>query len=432
MSQGMHTGDDGGKLVGEFKDALYTEVEQGPARVEFERRRLMARLASPRAETGPASRVGPLVLGFAAACAAAAAVIIALAVIPDEPESGAESISLAGLWRVSAGDAFVRGKPVRVPIGSGAKIVLEDGTTLWLGSGSELAAVDEDVSAVRLDSGRLLASVARRPVGSPFEVATGRARVTVHGTVFSVASDEDQARVRLHEGEISLSVGEEVIDVQPGHQVELAEGGELSLQPIDAAGVLTDLLIAERTSGLAGPVPPELRSLAGELMMEVDVAALEPPASASPPESPPTAPDAEGEEPPERRFVPVRTPRAPTRPKAEAEQPAPDEPPDPAAPAELVDPALAAIEVHAAPAPSVIDQLRELVDQDRYADAIRLADGYLAEHPRGRYADEVLYLRAHCQARTGDLRGGRQSLKDYLARFPEGRYWDRVRDILGE
>ena len=84
------------------------------------------------------------------------------------------------------------------------------------------------------------------------------------------------------------------------------------------------------------------------------------------------------------------------------------------------------------PAPSVIEQMRELTEQGRYADAIALADDYLARHPRGAHADDVLYLRAHCQARTGDLRGGRQSLKDYLTRFPEGRYWDRVRDILGD
>ena len=37
-------------LVEEFKDALYTDVEQGPARLEFERRRLMARIATTAAE----------------------------------------------------------------------------------------------------------------------------------------------------------------------------------------------------------------------------------------------------------------------------------------------------------------------------------------------------------------------------------------------
>ncbi|MBW2277820.1 MAG: FecR domain-containing protein [Deltaproteobacteria bacterium] len=415
--------DGGNDLVQEFKDALYTDVEQGPARVEFERRRLMARVAPPVAETGTAPRVRPLALGFAAACAAAAAVLIALAVIPDDPEAGAESISLSGIWHARAGDAFVRGTPVRVPIGGGAKLLLQDGSTLWLGSGAELVALDEDVAAVRLDSGRLLASVARRPDASPFRVVTGRTRITVHGTVFSVASGDDRARVRLHEGEISLSVGDEVIDVQPGHQLEVTRAGEVSLQPIDAAGVLTDLLIAERTSGLAGPVPPEIRSLASEIVMDVEVVALDP----SAPE--PAAPEIEIAPPSKPRPAPVRPQRAPSRPVGVVEEAPAPEAQEPEA---VVDPALAAIEVESAPAPSVIDQLRELTKQGRYADAIQLADTYLAEHPRGEHADDVLYLRAHCQARTGDLHGGRQSLKDYLTRFPEGRYWDRVRDILGE
>jgi hypothetical protein len=385
----------------------------------------LARLSSDREEAPARPRSRPLVLGLAAACAAAAAVIIALAVIPDDRESGTESISLAGLWRVRAGDAFVRGKPVRVPVGSGAKIVLEDGSTLWLDSGAVLSAVDEEVSAVRLEAGRLLASVARRPAGSAFRVVTAQARVTVHGTVFSVASGDGRARVRLHEGEVSLDVDDEVIDVQPGHQVEVTGAGVVSLQPIDAAGVLTDLLIAERTADLAGPVPPEIRSLAGEIVMDVEVVAIETPT----PE--PLVEEAEAAPPPEPRPAPVRPQRQPSTPTGEVEE---QDEPETGEPPPFVDPELNRIQVESAPAPppSVIDRMRELTGEERYADAIELADAYLAEHPRGVHADDVLYLRAHCQARTGDLRGGRQSLKDYLTRFPEGRYWDRVRDILGD
>jgi len=187
--------------------------------------------------------------------------------------------------------------------------------------------------------------------------------------------------------------------------------------------VLTDLLIAERTVGLAGPVPPEIRSLASEIVMDVEVVEID--TSAPEPAEPPV------EVAPQRvvREEAPRSQRSPKRPVAPVEEALSEEP---RKPAELADPELAGIEVVSAPAPSVIEQLRGLVEQSRYAEAIDLADAYLADHPSGRYADDVLYLRAHCQARTGDLRGGRQSLKDYLTRFPEGRYWDRVRDILGE
>lgn len=417
MNDGIHIDGDGQDLVDEFKDALYTDVEQGPARLEFERRRLMARLAVGSVEPTGRPRKRGMVLGLAAALAAAAAVVVALVVTPDGPEPGAERISLSGLWRVHPEDAIVRGTPVRVPEGAGAKLVLEDGTALWLGSGSELTVLDEAVSAVRLGSGRLLASVAQRPEGAPFRVITTLAEVTVHGTVFSVAADRGQSRVRLHEGEISLSCGPEVIDVQPGHEVEVTEIGEVALRPIDAAGALADLLLAEKTSALAGPVAPEIR-----LPSEEVEAAAESPVPAEVPA------ELELVQPPER-VAPAPARQTPP-PAAEAE--APEPPAEPTPPDALADPELAAIEVESRPAPSVIEQMRELMGDGRYADAIRLADAYLATDPRGQHADDALYLRAHCQARTGDLKGGRQSLMDYLTRFPEGRYWDRVRDILGE
>jgi len=410
---------DGEDLVGAFKDALYSEVEQGPARLEFERRRLLARLSSGRSRSEGRPRSRSLVLGLAAACAAAAAVVVVLAVLPDAAEPGAESITLSGLWRVRSGDAIARGTPLRVPAGAGAKLVLEDGTALWLGPGAELAALDDEVSTVRLDAGRLLASVARRPEWAPFKVATPLAEVTVHGTVFSVVTDPGRTKVRLHEGEISLGLGDESIDVEPGHEVAVATGGEVSLGPIDAVGVLTDLLVAEKTVGLAGPLVPELEAPVAEIEQVVDAVVDDQPPPAQ-------AEDEGGGAPrPKRQPASVRTPSRSAPAAADPRHP------DPAPPA-AADPELAAIEVEAAPAPGVIDQLRELIAQERFADAIGVADAYLAEQPRGAHADDVLYLRAHCQARTGDLRGGRQSLKDYLTRFPEGRYWDRVRDILGE
>jgi hypothetical protein len=418
MNDLTRNGDDGRQLVEEFKDALYDDVEQGPARIEFERRRLVARVASNLDAEQSRVRSRGLWIGLAAAGAAAAAVLIVLSLGSDDPPGGAESISLSGLWRVRAGDALARGAPVHVPADAGAKVVLDDGTSLWLGGGAELRVGDDDIATVRLLSGRLLASVAPRRELAPFRVITALAEITVHGTVFSISADAGRSRLRLHEGGVSLSFGEETIDVQPGHEVAVDEKGAIALRPIDSAGALADLLIAEKTADLAGPAVPELAAPRAEAGAEVEPL-VEPPTTA--PTEPPAEPDA-----PLPR-VSSATPRKPATPPPAAADPEPDPPT-----AALEDPELAAIEVEPAPALDVLTTLRALMDRGAFADAIETADAYLTEHPGGEHADDVLYLRAHCQARAGDLTGGRQSLKDYLTRFPEGRYWDRVRDILGE
>jgi hypothetical protein len=413
MSEPNSNDGDRGDLVGEFKQALYADVEQGPARLEFERRRLVARVATDRATARGRARSAGLWLGLAAAGAAAAVTLLMIAWDGEEPEAAAESIVLSGLWQVDMDDPFAAGATVQVPADAGAKIVLVDGTALWLSAGAELEAIDREVSGVRLLAGRLLARVAPRPADAPFRVATPLAEVTVHGTTFSVGVGAEHSRVRLHEGGIRLRCADETIDVQPGHEVEVNDAGTIALRPIDAAGAFADLLIAEKTAGLAGPGLPQLRMVHEEI--EVEPAAT-PPEPAPEPE----AVEAQPGKPTAVKPRPVAPPRIEAAADAGVESPP------------IADPELAEIRVEPGPADDVVDQLQALMRQGRYEDAVAAADAYLAEHPAGEHADEVLYLRAHCQARAGDLEGGRRSLLDYLARYPGGRYWDRVRDILGE
>jgi ferric-dicitrate binding protein FerR (iron transport regulator) len=353
-----------------FREALYAEVEQGPARLEFERRRLLARLpVGPGARrNGAGARVAAF--GLTAALAAAAAVLLTL--WPGEPAPVVESIRLDGPWRVLPGDAFSRGALVRVPPGRGARLELGGGTVLWLGPGSEVRALDREAAVLRLAAGRLVASVRPRPPGSELRVFAGALEIVVRGTVFSAAAEAGRSRVRLHSGRVELRGLDRTIDVQPGFEVELGGDGTASLGPIDAAGALSDLLVAGRAAHAAGGPLPEI--------------ALPPPAAE--PREPEPVPAPGPERPAPRRSPAVRE----VPPILPEPRPAEARPPEPA----LADPALAAIEVEAAPA-----------------------------------ADE-LYLRALEQAREGDLEGSRRALLDYLARFPEGRYWDRVRDILGE
>ncbi len=368
MSERERHGESG--IAARFREALYSDVEQGPARLELERRRLLARL--PR---GPVARrtgrgVRVVAVGLGAALAAAAAVTLAL--WPGEPVAVVESISLAGPWRVHPGDAVTRGVPVRVPEGAGARLELPDGTVLWLGPGVEIVALDGEVRTLRLDAGRLLASVAPRRPGEPFRVVAGRLEVTVRGTIFSVAAEGGRSRVRLHEGRVGLVAGERTIDVRPGFEVELGGDGTVVLRPVGEAGALGDLLMAQRAMDPDGPPLPAI-----PLPIAPTTAVEAPPV---------VAPEPPAREPARRPSSPRPSPPAPEV------RPPPAPLPEPA----IADPELAGISVEPAAAP------------------------------------DDLYLRALEQARAGDLEGSRRSLKDYLARFPEGRYWDRVRDILGD
>jgi len=367
MSEPVNHGQ--GELAARFRRALHAETEPGPARLEFERRRLLGRLAAEAA--GKRFPAALLAAGLGLATALAAAVIAVVVVRTGDPPPAAESIELSGPWRVRPGDAVSRGAAVRVPRGAGARLELADGSVLWLGPGAELVFLDGRTGAVRLDAGRLLAGVKPRPPGSELRVVAGRLEVVVRGTVFSASAEDGRSLVRLHDGRVDLCDGRGSFDLRPGFEVELSRDGAVSLRPIDEAGALGDLLIAGRTAGTNGPPVPRI-----PLPPVIDD---DPPAPAA-------------IEPPSPAPAPLRrTP--PPRAAAPAAEPLP-----PAVPDETDD---------AGPAPS----------------------GKAAEAAA---APDDLYLRALDQARAGDLDGSRRALLDYLARFPEGRYWDRVRDILGE
>jgi len=212
------------------------EVEDlGPARLELERRRLMARLAASRA---PLSRRGRLALSLGLAGAAVVVAAAALLVLVPGIGGSADSlVTLSGVWRLEPGDAISRGLPVRVEDGGRARLVLPGGTSIEASSGTRMTLTAEDGSAIRLDGGHAVIAVAPRAGSGMFRAVTPDAEILVHGTVFSVTVDPGRdTTVRLHEGEIRLVCGGRSVTMQPGHQVVAGATGLLSLVAYGADG----------------------------------------------------------------------------------------------------------------------------------------------------------------------------------------------------
>jgi hypothetical protein len=237
-------------LIEALKSREYSDP--GPARLAFERRRLLGRVAQE--ERGPSRVVWRTVLvgGFAGAAAvAAAAVLLLVFAVPGSIDGPGPEVSLAGVWRLEAGDAIAMGTPVRVPETGRASLVMPDGTTLWAGPGTRLALDQADGSRIRVESGHLLAQVTPHNPGSGhFAVVTPDAEVQVHGTVFSVAVEEERTTVRLHHGEVRLLCAEKSVAMQPGHRVVASRGAIVSLDTFGEQEALVDL---EMGRG-AGPV----------------------------------------------------------------------------------------------------------------------------------------------------------------------------------
>jgi len=361
---------------------LYADLELSASRLELERRRLVVNLGTQPSK-GAARRPRRIAAVAAAGVAAIAASLLLVFAAGGPGED--EPVVVSGLWRVGPDDAVARGRPVTVPAAGGAKIVLEDGTTLWLAGSSTFVGATRAGRGFDLIAGRVLVDAAKRRDGSAFTVATAHGSVVVHGTVFSVALGPESMRVRLHEGAVDVRGKEEVLALARGHQIEVADGIALSAEPIDRTGIIEDLLIAERTGSLEGPALPALdRPLPEAPPRTPGIRAV-----VAPPVAP--SPAANGAAPRSDAARAAARPR-PTAPPALVAQP------EEAPLAAFVDPDIAGIEVEGAPLP----------------------------------ADEALFLEAYSEVTSGRPASGRRLLHEYLEAHPDGRYWARVKEILGE
>ena len=359
--------ENGNKLLRELRDELYAGVTRSDSQLELERRRLINRIGHEEPER--TSRQG-LVIGLSLGVAVAAAALALFVLMPIEEQAPTAPISLSGLWRVSPGDAVSRGREIRVPPNAGAKLVMKDRTTFWLGASTSASMKDGDPSTITLTHGRMLTVVTPRRTGSGLTVETPLGNVVVHGTTFSILVDGESMRVRLHEGKVDVISNGETIPVSRGHQVEVRRGCALVVSPVDRAGVLADLMIAEKTVDLDGPAVPRIDPT------------VEKPASKT------------------RDHLHPVTKRTPTA-----------EPPD-----EKRDRRIS---------------VRNGRKKDPVADEIEISEVVEEKAIEEELIEAELFTRAYVEAQAGNLSTGRKLLEEYLSAHPDGRYWQRVADILG-
>jgi len=259
MMGGTRDDRDDSVLIEALRAGRVEEPEQTPARLELERRRLMARLMDGRRVS--AGRWRPvLVGGLAGIGAVAAAAVLLLMFVVDLPSSESDHLTLSGTWRLERGDAIARGAPIAVPDKGRAMIILADGTRIWAGPGTRLALGDPSGSNVVLESGHVVADVEPRGDGSRFTVSTAEAKVTVMGTLFSVRESEGRTAVRLHRGKVRLDSGGQSVSMQPGHLAVASSEGIRALDVIDERSSSEDLELASLAS--VEPVPAD-RDTAG-------------------------------------------------------------------------------------------------------------------------------------------------------------------------
>lgn len=124
--------------------------------------------------------------------------------------------------------------------GERSKVVLADGTLVWLNSGSTLkygSHFNDRNREVEL-SGEAYFEVTRQPGEIPFRVKTQNYDVVVKGTKFNVTSyDEDsEVTTTLLEGKIDVQYGNNSIPVLPGEEVLLDKvSGEIRHYSTDAS-----------------------------------------------------------------------------------------------------------------------------------------------------------------------------------------------------
>lgn len=130
----------------------------------------------------------------------------------------------------------IRMMQVSNPRGKVSRVVLPDGSVVWLNADSHLSFPERFYGASREVSlsGEAYFEV-RHDQRHPFIVTTESMTTTVHGTVFDVcAYSSKDARVTLLEGSVAVrnTSGDEQF-IRPGQMAKVAADGNLSCQEVD-------------------------------------------------------------------------------------------------------------------------------------------------------------------------------------------------------
>ncbi|HEY6723189.1 MAG TPA: FecR domain-containing protein [Polyangiaceae bacterium] len=178
--------------------------------------RLLARL--DRDPVRPPVRRGHwLGVGVAAGVALAAAVmLLVMSVREPAPQPSADvpvlAVDSGTLTNAATVDSDTLTEGRRFVAGAAGTSVKQPGLAEWLltrGSSAEVKALHPAV-VIQLQAGTLQAEVVPSAAPESFVVEVGGLRVAVHGTVFSVTREGDDALVRVSEGVVSVGrVGQE-------------------------------------------------------------------------------------------------------------------------------------------------------------------------------------------------------------------------------
>jgi len=122
-----------------------------------------------------------------------------------------------------------------VPYGKRSSIVLSDGTTVYLNSGTMMdfpSAFPENTREIRVE-GEIFLEV-KKEDGKPFIIHTPHSQITVYGTSFNVTSyqDEKQESVVLVSGTVKVKSGQQEVLLKPSERA-VVENGTLSSSKVD-------------------------------------------------------------------------------------------------------------------------------------------------------------------------------------------------------
>ncbi len=127
-------------------------------------------------------------------------------------------------------------REVHVPNGKQAEVVLNDGSRVWLNSGTTLAYSGTDDRKARKVSltGEAFFEVQKGKL--PFVVSSPYGEIKVLGTSFNVRAYDDMAfQATLTEGRILFRSGSAERTLSPGEQLSLDTGGEIQVRKVDVA-----------------------------------------------------------------------------------------------------------------------------------------------------------------------------------------------------
>ncbi len=187
----------------------WSAEDEGPSRAPRHHHWMLAAAAILVAGVGIATLVATGVIGGGSAATAQVASI----------DGGLYLVSPTGSHALRAGDDVARGQEVRTAKGSGAILVLADGSRVEMRERSELSvAVGRRDTTLDLVRGAVIVEASKRARGHLF-VDTEDCQVAVTGTIFSVNHGTKGSRVSVIEGHVRVEQGRREDLLAPGDQV---------------------------------------------------------------------------------------------------------------------------------------------------------------------------------------------------------------------